>query len=80
MKGHTKKNSKRTVINVNGVDYDLGELLIISQSYCPSSKKNFYNFKCIGTGKNFSSLDGFAKHVAKHLVDSKKVILTNDKL
>jgi hypothetical protein len=68
--------SVKTVVTLNGIDYDLGTLYTTIQGYCTVTKKNKYYFKCLNTGKTFSYQKKLTNHIVKFLIDSGKVVLT----
>lgn len=69
------KQTVKTTVNINGIDYNLGNLYTTIRGYCVTSKKNKISFQCLLTGKTFTDTDSLSKHLVKTLISNKKIRL-----
>tara|TARA_R110000772_G_scaffold254024_1_gene369866 strand:+ start:444 stop:701 length:258 start_codon:yes stop_codon:yes gene_type:complete len=81
VKYETQRRTSKLFINVNGKDYDLGNLCTIIMSCCRANEsKENVKIKCLFTGKTFDKPEEFSKHITKYLIDNERVVLDNDKI
>ena len=59
-----QKTSQNIVFELNGENYNLGKLVIMTSSYCVASKKQVPSYKCIKTGKTFTDVKKLSHHLA----------------